>query len=86
VRRQGIGAELLRYLESVVTGPILIGTWAAASWAIAFYEKNGYRLVSESEKQQLLAKYWSISERQIETSVVLANKVWWQTQSDYSGA
>jgi hypothetical protein len=52
--------------------PILIGTWADAIWALSFYQKNGYRLVSVDEKNHLLKKYWTIPERQIETSVVLA--------------
>jgi N-acetylglutamate synthase-like GNAT family acetyltransferase len=73
-QRLGIGTRLLRYLESLTEKPILIGTWAAASWAISFYEKNGYILVSEEEKNRLLRKYWSIPERQVETSVVLANQ------------
>ena len=51
---------------------ILIGTWTAAEWAISFYEKNGYILVSDEEKDRLLRKYWSIPERQVMTSVVLA--------------
>jgi hypothetical protein len=63
-------------LENITEKPILIGTWLAASWAISFYEKNGYTAVSEEEKNRLLAKYWSIPERQIETSVVLANQRW----------
>ena len=71
-RKQGIGTRLLRHLESVTEKPILIGTWADASWAILFYEKNGYTRVSEREKSHLLRKYWSIPERQVETSVVLA--------------
>ncbi len=75
-QKSGIGTRLLHYLESVTKGPILIGTWANASWAISFYEKNGYTLVTEEEKNQLLKKYWSISEQQIETSVVLANPAW----------
>ena len=54
--------------------PILIGTWADASWAISFYEKNGYGRVSEKEKNRLLKRYWSIPERQVETSVVLSNQ------------
>lgn len=62
---------LLRYLEAMIDKPILIGTWAAAKWAISFYKKNGYRLVSADEKNHLLKKYWKIPERQIETSVVL---------------
>ena len=72
-RRQGIGAKLLDHLEATTTKPILIGTWTAAQWAIRFYEKNGYRLLSRPEIERLLRKYWTIPERQIETSVVLAN-------------
>jgi GNAT superfamily N-acetyltransferase len=75
-RNQGIGGRLLRSLESMTDKPILIGTWAAASWAIAFYEKNGYRLLETEEKNRLLQKYWTIPERQAETSVVLANARW----------
>jgi N-acetylglutamate synthase-like GNAT family acetyltransferase len=75
-QKLGIGTKLLHYLESLTEKPILIGTWAAASWAISFYEKNGYTLVSEEEKNFLLRKYWSIPERQVETSVVLANQTW----------
>jgi hypothetical protein len=67
---------LLLHLEHLTEKPILVGTWKAASWAISFYEKNGYTLVSGKEKDRLLRKYWSIPERQIETSVVLANKTW----------
>ena len=54
----------------------VIGTWTAAAWAIRFYEKNGYRALSRPETERLLRKYWSISERQIETSAVLANARW----------
>ena len=75
-RKQGIGTQLLRHLESIDGKPILIGTWAGASWAIAFYQKNGYRVVTEAEKNRLLRKYWNITERQVETSVVLANQRW----------
>ena len=73
-QKLGIGTKLLHYLESLTVKPILIGTWKAASWAISFYEKNGYTLVSEEEKNYLLKKYWSIPERQVETSVVLSNR------------
>jgi N-acetylglutamate synthase-like GNAT family acetyltransferase len=73
-QQQGIGKKLLRHLENMTNKPILIGTWAAASWAISFYEKNGYTLVSEAEKKHLLEKYWSIPVRQVETSVVLAKQ------------
>ena len=75
-RKQGIGEKLLRHLEGLTDKPILIGTWKAASWAISFYQKNGYSRVSEAEKNRLLKKYWSIPERQVETSVVLANSTW----------
>ena len=75
-RRKGIGEKLLSQLEGVTAKPILIGTWSAAAWAIRFYEKNGYRLLSRSETERLLRKHWRIPERQIETSVVLANARW----------
>ena len=71
-RKQGIGAQLLGYLENLTEKPILVGTWKDASWAISFYKKMGYFLVADKEKNRLLRKYWSIPERQIETSVVLA--------------
>jgi len=76
LRQQGIGGRLLRFLEAIITKPILIGTWSAATWAIAFYEKSGYRLLEREEKDWLLMTYWTIPERQIETSVVLANAQW----------
>jgi len=75
-RRQGIGEALLRHLETLTPKPILIGTWSAATWAIAFYEKHGYRLLSRPEIVRLLGKYWRIPERQVDTSVVLANARW----------
>jgi N-acetylglutamate synthase-like GNAT family acetyltransferase len=73
-RRQAIGEKLLKHLEELTDKPILIGTWKDASWAIEFYCKNGYDQVSEEAKDRLLRKYWSIPERQIQTSVVLANQ------------
>ncbi len=72
LRNRGTGTRLLKFLESRTDKPLLIGTWAAATWAIAFYVKNGYRLVAPDEKNRLLRKYWSIPERQVETSVVLS--------------
>lgn len=75
-RRQGIGAQLLQFLESRTDKPILIGTWADARWAVSFYQKHGYRLLDTPEKNALLRKFWSIPDRQIETSVVLANAKW----------
>lgn len=75
-RNQGIGRRLLLHLQKQTGRPILIGTWADAVWAVRFYEKHGFRLVSQEEKDRLLRKYWSIPERQIETSVVLADRKW----------
>lgn len=70
-RNRGIGALLLAHLRTLTQRPLLIGTWAAADWAIRFYVKNGFRVVGDQEKGRLLRKYWSITDRQIETSVVL---------------
>lgn len=70
-QRKGIGGALLMYLLPLTSKPVLIGTWQAARWAIAFYKKHGFYQVGVEEKNRLLAKYWSIPERQIETSVVL---------------
>jgi N-acetylglutamate synthase-like GNAT family acetyltransferase len=80
-QRSGVGTRLLRHVEGLVQKPILIGTWAAASWAIDFYCRNGYSVVSNEEKDRLLRTYWSIPARQIETSVVLANARWREGQS-----
>ena len=75
-QQAGIGTRLLKHLESVTEKPVLIGTWADAVWAVAFYQRNGYRLVPEAEKNRLLRAYWRIPERQVETSVVLADPSW----------
>ncbi|KPJ75888.1 MAG: GNAT family acetyltransferase [Deltaproteobacteria bacterium SG8_13] len=77
-RREGIGSQLLVYLQQRTSRPILIGTWADASWAIRFYEKHGYRRVTSAEKDRLLKTYWSIPSRQVETSVVLADRKWFE--------
>ena len=79
-RRHGIGGQLLRFLLSQATTPMLVGTWAAAGWAIRFYQKHGFRLVTPEEKDRLLPKYWGVPQRQIETSVVLGDRRWFQTQ------
>jgi len=74
-QRSGIGEKLLKYLLSLAqTSEVLVGTWEAAYWAIRFYEKHGFRLVTKEEKDRLLRKYWNIPERQTETSVVLELK------------
>ncbi|MFH1722028.1 MAG: GNAT family N-acetyltransferase [Candidatus Altiarchaeota archaeon] len=73
-QKRGIGSELLTHLRKKTNKPLLIGTWADASWAIKFYEKHGFKVVSHSEKERLLRKYWKIPERQVETSVVLKER------------
>jgi GNAT superfamily N-acetyltransferase len=75
-RKKGIGSKLLQHLGSIATTPILIGTWSDAKWAIEFYRKHRFELLSENEKNKLLKKYWSIPDRQVETSVVLASSDW----------
>ncbi|OGV51373.1 MAG: GNAT family N-acetyltransferase [Lentisphaerae bacterium GWF2_44_16] len=73
-RKLGIGSKLLEHLHSSSNKPILIGTWADASWAIKFYHKHGFKLVSDlKHKNALLRKFWNISDRQVESSVVLAS-------------
>ena len=81
-QRRGIGKMLLSQLRSQTTGPILIGTWADAIWAIQFYEGQGFRLVPPGQKGWLLRKYWSVPERQIENSVVLADQTWFDEQGE----
>ena len=72
-RNKGIRGKLLEHLSTLTEKPILIGTWADATWAINFYKKNGFRQVAFAQKEQLLRKYWNVPLRQIETSVVLAS-------------
>jgi GNAT superfamily N-acetyltransferase len=81
-QKQGIGAQLLPHLRKLTPDPVLIGTWADAAWAIRFYEKHGFQMVPPEQKDRLLKQYWSISERQMETSVVLADATWWQRIRD----
>jgi GNAT superfamily N-acetyltransferase len=70
-QRRGIGGALLERLTSSMQRPILVGTWAAAGWAIDFYRRHGFELVPRERTAELLRKYWTIPDRQIETSVVL---------------
>ena len=72
-RQRGLGGQLLAHLRRLSTQRMLVGTWAAAHWAITFYQGHGFVLVSPAQKAVLLKTYWDIPERQIETSVVLAN-------------
>lgn len=75
-RNRGIGGKLLSHLRQMTDKPILIGTWTDASSAVRFYEGRGFKLVSESEKNLLLRRYWNVPDRQIDTSVVLAEDRW----------
>ena len=72
-QRHGVGSALLRHLREQSTKRMLVGTWADGEWAISFYRRNGFELVSPEQKTELLRTYWSIPERQIETSVVLTD-------------
>lgn len=76
LRNKGIGGKLLAHLTKLEKKSVLIGTWAEASWAIGFYQKHGFRLLSQEEKDKLLVRYWTIPQRQVETSVVLASSDW----------
>jgi N-acetylglutamate synthase-like GNAT family acetyltransferase len=82
-QNQGVGSKLLTFLRMRITRPILIGTWADAAWATRFYEKHGFRLISQAERDILLRKYWCIPEHQIETSVVLADERWFSASGRY---
>lgn len=79
-QRKGVGTTLLKHVESLAGKPVLIGTWADASWAIEFYRRNGYTVVSDADKERLLRTCWSIPKRQVETSVVLADVRWMETR------
>jgi GNAT superfamily N-acetyltransferase len=72
-QRLGVGSTLIKHLRRTSSRRMLVGTWAAASWAIDFYRRHGFVLTSEDEKTRLLSTYWDIPRRQIETSVVLAS-------------
>ena len=80
-QRRGVGGALLEHLMGSARRRVLVGTWAAAHWAVGFYRRHGFEQVSPEAKDHLLKTYWSIPERQIETSVVLAKPPW----RDYDG-
>ncbi len=75
-QRKGVGTKLLGHVLALTDKPVLIGTWADATWAIDFYRRNGFTVVSREEKNVLLRRFWSIPDRQVETSVVLADARW----------
>jgi GNAT superfamily N-acetyltransferase len=72
-QRRGVGSALLEHLARATTRRMLVGTWAAADWAVRFYRRHGFEQVSPERSAELLKRYWTIPDRQIETSVVLAN-------------
>lgn len=78
IQRRGIGGSLLSHLRGLAHGPVLIGTWADATWAIHFYEKHGFRVVTPQQRDRLLARYWNVSDRQAAASVVLVDPSWRQ--------
>jgi GNAT superfamily N-acetyltransferase len=82
-QKRGFGAALLAHLREMTDKPVLVGTWIDAVWAIRFYEKHGFRLVSPEQKEILLRRYWTIPDRQIETSVVLADEKWRALHPDH---
>ena len=75
-QRAGIGSALLVSQCAHLDCPVLVGTWAGAKWAVEFYRRHGFELVPAPQKSELLRRYWTIPDRQIETSVVLANAKW----------
>lgn len=77
---RGLGKGLLKHVTDQTSRPILIGTWSAATWAIGFYESQGFRVLGK-EKDAVLRRYWTIPERQIEDSVVLADRRWSEAAS-----
>lgn len=79
-RNRGIGGQLLSHLKTLTTRPVLVGMWRAADWAVRFYERHGFRLVTMDEKDRLLGTYWSIASRQTETSVVLGDERWFRNR------
>ena len=81
-RGEGIGSKLLEHLLGITTKPVMIGTWRGATWAVMFYQKHGFKLAGEEDKDRLLREYWSIPPRQVETSVVLVDERYQQGLSD----
>lgn len=79
-QKGGIGGHLLRHLRKMVQGPILIGTWADAVWAIRSYEKHGFRIVGQDHKERLLRRHWTVPDRQLQISVVLEGPIWLESK------
>ena len=85
-RGHGVGGKLLAHLSQLTRRPLLIGTWKAADWAIRFYRKNGFELVTDEEKNSLLQIYWTVPQRQIEESVVLVDRRWRESTQQTTSA
>jgi N-acetylglutamate synthase-like GNAT family acetyltransferase len=81
-QQRGHGAALLAHFRERTDRPMLVGTWSAATWAVRFYEKHGFHLVRPVDKDRLLRRYWTVSPRQIEESVVLADSRWFATKTN----
>jgi GNAT superfamily N-acetyltransferase len=81
-QKRGIGGQLLSHLRKLTPDPVLIGTWSDAVWAIRFYERNGFQIVCPQQKDRLLRRYWTVTERQAEASVVLADPRWWELDGE----
>ena len=81
----GYGSALLAHLESQTDCPILVGTWRAATWAVRFYERHGFRLIEGLQRKILLQRYWTISARQIEESLVLGGERWFARSGGTTG-
>ena len=47
---RGIGGALLERLATSATRRMLVGTWAAAEWAIRFYRRHGFEPVSPDRR------------------------------------
>ena len=85
-QHQGLGSALLGHLRALTNPPMLVGTWAAATWAVQFYQARGFELVAPAEKNDLLRRYWRVPARQIEESVVLADSRWRAQAGPAAGA
>ncbi|HBU70414.1 MAG TPA: GNAT family N-acetyltransferase [Elusimicrobia bacterium] len=79
-RGKGIGSQLLKYLLGLTMKPVLIGTWRDTDWSIIFYEKHGFTVVDRDVADSLLKKYWNVSDRHRESSVVLADPKWMEAR------
>ncbi len=76
MRRSGLGTQLINHIRQNMDKPLLVGTWKAASWAISFYQRHGFRILGSLETVELLKTYWSVPAGQINASVVLADELW----------